>query len=1026
MPALDDIFFYGLESREVDERIPFQAALKADDCTLDTDAIVGRIGYTSAISGALAGSGTPQHEGRFRPDINSARTVVVVAGQVFVVTDPTTPTAGDGVKTSLGTPFGATDIISGAALNSSYYLSTDSATLPWVRINWTSPDTYTLETLSAIPQGAQPSASVVSSLTWTVFNTITPTVSGCVVQDNSKAGFTQMNSAWRGFSATDNGNDDPVTGSYAQYKLAAAVDATGDDWVAVAVSPHDSGGIGVQYEVDVQVAVDVAGSPGTFYTVGHIYDIPPAADSPNLVFCDLRTLLASTRSAIRWIKFLLVGSAGGKFITYGYMFLPATPVANPGHFFVDFENVSTGEFSTLTQELDVTIPQAIVASYPDSRMGNNIAHSSGGQDDPFSASNQYVFNPGGSGGPTLQQVGGVITITGTAPTFSTPATLLARLWEDTDNGRRLVSSQTVTTGQAYTFVVAGGDSILANQLYIAGGVPPRASTITAHDQRLVAMYQNRVYISSFVPTSDTSNPFPQWPDIAIEDADGWSFDVFPNRKEQGQIVLGASDALYIITNETWYFMSDLTPNSPVFVVFKRGGLGHQGGGYFEDRAFVASWDGVYEGVGRANPIEMSEGIRRIYQDWLAPDSNVCIGYDPDTRSLYVFQDYRYIRYRFPLQGQPGKWTRGTLANRVRFAANWMDLVNNVPSTFFTDAWAGATQLQTLQTRSGWNKHSASANDLFFVQNYPPTGETGPGGALGSGIELYYRSETPASADYSVIAGVYNPLTSGGVVYGPAARMSTTLDTFYAFVLTPGGVCNLIKHVAGVETILGTYTVPGWTPGLDLPGDGTLNWINLKIEVVGTAIRGYIQGPGRAPSVPPSGAYVLRVSAVDTAITAVGKAGVYTLNGDSTMYYSGVSGEQSGSTATITKVPILALLTDDRYLAFLGGATDLGTAIPDWVYSTGFDLTPAPAVVKGILLDPTDTVGCTISKTVAASGDQEARSQDISPVAHQDEVWEPGFGDLRGQKFRVEFGAANDVTLRRAMWSRELVDEAHGG
>lgn len=1015
MPALTEIPLTGLASREFDNLLPFELALKADDLYTDQDGIEGRAGSTSVLS-TVVSTGTPQHLGRFRPDVNSARTVVVIAGQVFIVTDPTSATAGDGAKTSLGTPFGATAVISGAALNSSYYLSTDESAVPWVRINWTSPDTYTLETLSAIPQGVKPTATVTTALTWTAFTAAAAsTQSGCVIQDNSKASFTQMASTWRGFSLTDNGGNDPLTNAYTRYDIRAAgidFNASGYDWLAIAASPHDAFPDGTPFSLAVQVSITGAAN---FETIGTIYDIPNP-DSPNLIFCDLRTLTAATKAAIRYIQLILTGSAGGKFIAYGYSFLPSKPLANPAPFFVDFLNVATGEFSTLTEELDVTIPTATLDKYPNSRMGNDVAHSSGGSDLPFSANNIYVFNPNGAGGPAAEEIGAVIAITGTAPTFSSPATLLARLWEDVGNGRRLVTSQTVATGASYTFNVGGGASILANQLYKAGGLPPRATSIAAKDQRLIAVYQNRRYISSFVPTSDTTNPFPQWPDIAIEDADGWSADFFPNRQEQGLVVYGNADALYLVSNESWYYMYDLSPNSPSFRVFGRGALGPQAGKWFEDRFFVASWDGVYEGVSRASPIEMSEGIRRIYQDWLLPDHNVCLGYDPDKRAMYVYQDDRYLRYRFPLQNQPGKWTRGTLANETRFACHWLDLVNNVSSTVFTDAWAGMTILQKLQTRANWNKHTASTDDMAYVNNYPPTGVAT---SRVNFLALYYRSETPASADYSVIAGVYNPITAfGGETYGPAARISTTLDTFYAFVLMPGGICNLIKHVAGVETILATYTIPSWDAGL-------LNYVNLKVSVEGSTIRGYVQGPSFAPTAP-SGAYVLRCSAVDTSITAAGKMGIYGYDGGSAFYIAGATGQQASSSSTITHIPVLALLTLDDYYAFLGGDDDLGTAIPDWVYSTGFAFTPAPAVVKGILADVDGDMAVITAKTVGAIIPQEARQLDVGDFPYQDEVWVPGAGDLRGQKFRVEFTAANAVTLRRAAWSRELLDEPKGG
>jgi hypothetical protein len=814
MPDLTDIPFGGLAALDDYNLIPLESAIFADDCFLDYGSVIGRNGTRSALSGAVVGSGSPQHIGRFRPSAVSARVVNVIAGQVFADTDPTSETASDGVIHSLGTPFGSGDAISGAGLGTNYYLGTNG-TGAMQRIN----SSYALESLQAIPQGATPSFSLSGQVTWTLFKNITPTVSGCVVQTNSNTGMSGMQSDWRAFTATNNGNDDPAVGAYAQYKLAAAVNALGNDWLAVAVSPHDSGGTVTTWQVEIDAAIDIAGSPGSFQKLGVIYDVPPVAGSPNLIFLDLRPLDPTVRSAIRWLQFSNAGSNGGKYIVYGYMFLPGKPVTPPPfNYYVDFfdgaytagnltapTSIASGQQSNLTGPMIVTPGAANIASYPDSYMSVNEPHNDNVMDTVLGANTNREFNQqsGAAAFPTLAEIGSVVTFTGTAPTF-TMATLTARLWKDTQSGRRLVAVATVTSGGSYTLVDNGGLGVLQNQLYTAGGVGPACNALGAHAGRLVAGLAQRVYISSFIPTSDTSNPFPQWPAIPLLDSDGWSFDIYPSSRAQIQVINGEGDGTYILTQEACYIMPSLAPNSVPYLVYDRGAMGRQAACYAEDRFFWAAYDGVYEAVNTSQVAEMTKNIRRYYTDWLAPTSVVVVVYND--RKLYVIQGTRYLRFDFVKQ----VWTRGTLADSVSMACSWVD--------------PGGTKQMWFLTSDRRN----------------------------------LRWQTSATRD-----------------------------------------------------------------------------------------------------------------------------------------------------------------------GMIGTNTATGTALPDWVFSTGFSLTQIPAVVDGILVDATDVVVVTVAKTYAGNIPTEGRQFAAVPRSGQDEVWEPGSAQLRAMKFRVQFNAPNTTTLRRAMWERSLIS-AKGG
>lgn len=831
LPELTSIPFGSLTGRKDRNVIPFHEAISCSDCFVDTDVITPRYGSISALIGAVVGSGTSQHLGRFQPVQTSARTIVVVGGKVYILTDPSSDAASDAVATLLGTPFSGTDTISGVALGYAYYLSTDNASNSWVRIKYNpSGDTYTLETLAAIPTPVNVRNSTSGTVTWTKFKDTTTTANACRVQTNSNTGFTGMNADWRGVirggaaHTTDNANDAPLAseGAYVQFKLAADFDATAYDWVAIAVSPHDGtggNGYGTPDQVTVQVGIDSAGSPVTPFTdIGTTYDCPPIADSPSVIICDLRLLSAAVRSKIRYFRLTLTGSNGNTFIYYGFMFLPSPPVENPGVFYVDLYDPSTGQFSTLTDAVKVTIPGATLQQYPESRMGNDVGKSTGGMLGPLDSSNQEIFNtqsPTVMPTPKITDIGSTVTITADAPAF-TQTSLTMRLWEDTENGRRLVTSVTgVTSGQTNVSLVApGGVGVLANQLYIAGGTPPpRATSLTAHAQRLIAIYNQRVYISSYVPTSTplVSWPYPQWPDIAIEDSDGWSFDIAPSAEEIGRHVNGRGDALYLITNEAWYLMSDLRPNSPVFQVMRRGTVGPFAVGFFEDRLFVAAWDGVYMGVGRASPIEMTETVKGTYQD-LNPDKNMCLGYCPFTRSLYVFQGNQYLRYNFPTTTDPGRWSTGTLPRAVLFAIT--------------------------------------------------------------------------------------------------ASRTTTVEKPQFWVLTE------LREV-----------------------------LRYQPSQVKDAVRG----------------------------------------ADNTN----------------------------------------GVSIPAWVYSTGYDVSHTPQIVNGLMIDATGEVKVTLAKDNDALIPDQARQFTVMSSADVDEVWVPGAADFRGQKMRVQFQAPSNVTLRRAMWERSII-EAKGG
>jgi hypothetical protein len=177
--------------------------------------------------------------------------------------------------------------------------------------------------------------------------------------------------------------------------------------------------------------------------------------------------------------------------------------------------------------------------------------------------------------------------------------------------------------------------------------------------RLVAAYGNRLYISSFTPVTAASDLIPEWPPIAIQDADGWSFDLDPSLTEQILSVV-AGDALYICTNSRVLVLRDLTPGTVPFDVYNRGVVGRQAALYAEEQLLWASYDGVYSAQNVSSTSELSQAIRiYVYENQFQPDNTVAIGYQ--LRKLHVFKGSKRLRHDFVTR----KWTGpDTLFNRV--------------------------------------------------------------------------------------------------------------------------------------------------------------------------------------------------------------------------------------------------------------------------------------------------------------------------------------------------------------------------
>lgn len=164
-------------------------------------------------------------------------------------------------------------------------------------------------------------------------------------------------------------------------------------------------------------------------------------------------------------------------------------------------------------------------------------------------------------------------------------------------------------------------------------------------------------------------------------------------------------------------------------------------------------------------------------------------------------------------------------------------------TFTASNWKDL-HLRTGELGATWTRHPTTASSRWYI-----FGNRVHCGVAGN----MYASGVPASADYTVESDliVYTTVTSpANLNLGIAGRMSTSADTYYAMYYQAGELV-LMKRVAGVTTSLDVWTST-------LTGGGTVySW---ALEMIGDQIKGYVND-------------VERVSATDSSITAVGRAGV---------------------------------------------------------------------------------------------------------------------------------------------------------
>jgi len=691
MPEILDVPFGGLSGLVHPNRVPFDQAITATDCFLDDDTVTGRTGYRSATQAAIASSGNPQFIGRFQPDLSrAARTVIVISGDIYLMSEPSSDLLSDAVPTLLQAGvFGIHDGISGSQLGTNFYLATDNATAKWVRIT----DAFALEVLQQLPTPPLPSFSLGSisfisfpqtPLHWTFAGGLSGSVPGI--------------STWSEFSGTIGGT---ATVDLTGGGVIDPYDWTNTKWLLVVCSPQTQSAGGGQF------SISLGNSANTFVSVQTIYDTT-GADSPYAAYLLLSGVDPAVLIDVTQMQFTQVGPSTGAFDVLGYMPINTPPAPGTVPYYVTYFNSVTGAESALSPVTDVVYNNNSV-TFPTYNAARNhfggLVYVGNASTNPESLSASANFNAGaGLQSPAASDFTSVYTFSGaisSSARYDNADTV--RLYRGTPNGISLVGSSVYSPdgtaaaavradGSAWTtgtgtisdlphnvsYWQAGGTtwsitdntgaSAAANMIYSPGGPGPRTVTMAAFAGRLIAAYANRLYISSFTPVTAASNLIPEWPPIAVQDANGWSFDITPSPTEQILSVV-AGDALYILTNSRVLVLRSLTPGTVPFEVFSRGVIGRHAAIYVEEQLIWAAYDGVYAAQNVTNTSELSQAIRiYVYEEQFRPDSSVVLGYQ--LRKLHVFRCVYRLRYDFVTQ----KWTGpDTLANSIFSAITFVEV-----------------------------------------------------------------------------------------------------------------------------------------------------------------------------------------------------------------------------------------------------------------------------------------------------------------------------------------------------------------
>ncbi len=658
---LIDVQLGGLSQLNNDSKITLDSAFICTDCVTDDDGVQPRNGYRK-VSASVIGSGQTQGLWRYRPSQTSARTIVVMGGHVYTVTDPSSETASDGIATDLGALFGTTENVSGAQLGKYFYLMGDLSGSTMYRID----PSYAATAYTTLPTPAQLATPSDGTLSYIQFST----VAGTIAVTGAMAASGQFSNTW--YNLAGNIGD---TATYTLY--GADQDWSTVKWFMLACSPETQSGGGGTFKVELGT------NGGTFESLAVISDTP-GDGSPFVAYFDLSALTTATRSAIRKIRFTNMGPTTDPFSIGGWMVVPQPPTVGQADYYVTYYHSSTLLESQLSPALTVvySTPTTFPTFHAAQWYGNSFNDLGTRSVNPDVLSFANLWNKGTNQlFPLLQEFAAV-------KSFSVPAPAGAydtiRLWRVTPTGVRLVKSAAATPGGANVSIRDDqGDTTLMHQLYKQSGGPPAATAMAAVSGRLVMgglkvldptanTYPNRMAISSFLPFGSVSDPFPQFPAFGIQDYEGSFFDIAPSAAE-GILAIGeGDDAAYILTNSFVKVMQSLTPGSKPYKIFQGGVIGRRAWCWAEDMLFWANCNGVFFARNRSQWGELTLDIRRLWNGTFVKtdtglSSAIVVTYQD--RKLYVQKETKQLRYDFVKKRWSGPHT---LAHSMEHGAFWLD------------------------------------------------------------------------------------------------------------------------------------------------------------------------------------------------------------------------------------------------------------------------------------------------------------------------------------------------------------------
>lgn len=200
--------------------------------------------------------------------------------------------------------------------------------------------------------------------------------------------------------------------------------------------------------------------------------------------------------------------------------------------------------------------------------------------------------------------------------------------------------------------------------------------------------------------------------------------------------------------------------------------------------------------------------------------------------------------------------------------------------FSSDAFGGSAGTELSAYNAAWSKQTGDTGSAQLTADGRVRTSTNT-------TAVYQRSDAPASADYDVSIDVYAATIVTGARAGPAGRMSTSANSYYAARLTGASGVQLVKVVAGSLSQIGSTGSHTSTAG---------STYTVKLAMSGSGLEIFIGG-------------VSKVSASDTAITDAGRAGIYFVSGgtsgDSVNFHAdNFSAEEAGGSSSVNADSVL--------------------------------------------------------------------------------------------------------------------------